>query len=75
MATHIDQVGTDLNGVFLDQDVNKDGAPDTKRDLDRIPDYDEPFVQGPPELRDLRVFRARAVRFHRVRTADIELHY
>ena len=40
----IDQQSTDLNGVFLDQDVNKDGVPDTNRDLDRIPDYEEPFL-------------------------------
>ena len=52
VATHIDQVGTDLNGVFLDQDVNKDGAPDTNRDLDRIPDYEEPFLMFDVEPND-----------------------
>ena len=40
----IDQVGTDLDGVFLNQDEDNDGAPDTNRNLNRIPDYEEPFL-------------------------------
>ena len=42
-AYNTTHVGTDVDGVFLDQDEDHDGIPDTNRDLDRIPDYDEPF--------------------------------
>ena len=34
----------DLDGVFLDQDADKDGFPDINRDGDRIPDFEEPFL-------------------------------
>ncbi len=39
-----DRVGTDLNGVFVNQDTDNDGAPDTNRNLNRLPDYEEPFL-------------------------------
>ena len=39
-----DNVGTDLDGVWLGQDADNDGAPDTNRNLNRIPDYQEPFL-------------------------------
>ena len=39
-----DRVGTDLDGVFVNQDVDNDGAPDTNRNLNRLPDYEEPFL-------------------------------
>ena len=39
-----DNVGTDLDGVWLGQDTDNDGAPDTNRNLNRIPDYQEPFL-------------------------------
>ena len=45
-------VGTDVDGVFLDQDEDHDGIPDTNRDLDRIPDYDEPFLMFDVEPND-----------------------
>jgi hypothetical protein len=33
----------DLNGVFLNQDVDNDGIPDTNRNFNDTPDWDEPF--------------------------------
>ena len=39
-----DRVGTDLDGVFVNQDIDNDGAPDTNRNLNRLPDYEEPFL-------------------------------
>ena len=39
-----DRVGTDLDGVFVNQDADNDGAPDTNRNLNRLPDYEEPFL-------------------------------
>ena len=45
-------VGTDVDGVFLDQDEDHDGIPDTNRDLDRIPDYEEPFLMFDVEPND-----------------------
>ena len=39
-----DNVGTDLDGVWLGQDADNDGAPDTNRNLNRLPDYQEPFL-------------------------------
>ena len=39
-----DRVGTDLNGVFVNQDTDNDGAPDTNRNFNRLPDYEEPFL-------------------------------
>ena len=44
VAVSPDQVGTDLDGVWLNQDEDNDGAPDTNRNLNRVPDYDEPFL-------------------------------
>ena len=35
--------GGDLNGVFLNQDVDNDGIPDTNRNYNGTPDWDEPF--------------------------------
>ena len=35
--------GGDLNGVFLSQDVDNDGIPDTNRNFNGTPDWDEPF--------------------------------
>ena len=35
--------GGDLNGVFLNQDVDNDGIPDTNRNFNGTPDWDEPF--------------------------------
>ena len=34
----------DLDGVHLAQDDDNDGFPDTNRDGDQIPDYEEPFL-------------------------------
>ena len=34
----------DLDGVHLSQDEDNDGFPDTNRDGDAIPDYEEPFL-------------------------------
>jgi hypothetical protein len=34
----------DLDGVHLAQDEDNDGFPDTNRDGDQIPDYEEPFL-------------------------------
>ncbi len=34
----------DLDGVFLNQDEDKDGFPEINRDGDSIPDYNEPFL-------------------------------
>ena len=45
-------VGTDVDGVFLDRDEDHDGIPDTNRDLDRIPDYEEPFLMFDIEPND-----------------------
>jgi hypothetical protein len=39
-----DRVSTDLDGVFVDQDSDNDGAPDTNRNFNRLPDYEEPFL-------------------------------
>ena len=39
-----DRVGTDLDGVWVNQDTDNDGAPDTNRNLNRLPDYEEPFL-------------------------------
>ncbi len=39
-----DRVGTDLNGVFVNQDTDNDGAPDTNRNFNRLPDFEEPFL-------------------------------
>ena len=39
-----DNVGTDLDGVWLGQDADNDGAPDTNRNLNQLPDYQEPFL-------------------------------
>ncbi len=36
--------GGDVDGVFLDQDENNDGIPDTNRNFNRIPDWNEPFL-------------------------------
>ncbi len=44
VAVSPDQVGTDLDGVWLNQDEDNDGAPDINRNLNRVPDYDEPFL-------------------------------
>ena len=40
----VDRVGTDLNGVWMGQDEDGDGTPDTNRNLNRTPDYEEPFL-------------------------------
>ena len=39
-----DSQGYDLDGVFLGQDEDNDGWPETNRDGDLIPDSDEPFL-------------------------------
>jgi hypothetical protein len=39
-----DGVGTDVDGVWVNQDTDNDGAPDTNRNLNRLPDYEEPFL-------------------------------
>ena len=39
-----DRIGTDLDGVWVNQDTDNDGAPDTNRNLNRLPDYEEPFL-------------------------------
>ena len=44
VAVSPDQVGTDLDGVWLNQDEDNDGAPDINRNLNRVPDYEEPFL-------------------------------
>ena len=36
--------GSDIDGVYLGQDVDRDGYPDTNRDGDPLPDYVEPFL-------------------------------
>ena len=33
-----------MDGVFLSQDGNNDGIPDTNRNFNRIPDWNEPFL-------------------------------
>ena len=40
----VDRVGTDFNGVWMGQDEDGDGTPDTNRNLNRTPDYEEPFL-------------------------------
>ena len=40
----VDRVGTDFNGVWMGQDEDGDGTPDTNRNLNRLPDYEEPFL-------------------------------
>ena len=40
----VDRVGTDLNGVWMGQDEDGDGTPDTNRNLNRTPDFEEPFL-------------------------------
>ncbi len=40
----VDRVGTDLNGVWMGQDEDGDGTPDTNRNLNRLPDHEEPFL-------------------------------
>ena len=44
VALSPDQVGTDLDGVWLNQDEDNDGAPDVNRNLNRVADFDEPFL-------------------------------
>ena len=39
-----DSQGYDLDGVFLGQDEDNDGWPETNRDGDLVPDSDEPFL-------------------------------
>ena len=39
-----DNRGDDIDGVWLGQDTDNDGFPETNRDGDRIPDYEEPFL-------------------------------
>ena len=39
-----DNRGDDIDGVFVGQDEDNDGFPETNRDGDRIPDYEEPFL-------------------------------
>jgi hypothetical protein len=34
----------DIDGVFLGQDENNDGTPEINRNLNLLPDYDEPFL-------------------------------
>ena len=34
----------DVDGVFPSRDVDHDGTPDTNRNLNAVPDYDEPFL-------------------------------
>ena len=34
----------DMDGIFLGQDEDRDGAPETNRNLNHIPDFDEPFL-------------------------------
>ncbi len=36
--------GGDADGVFLSQDGNNDGIPDTNRNFNSIPDWNEPFL-------------------------------
>ena len=36
--------GGDIDGVFPNQDENKDGIPDTNRNFNGIPDWNEPFL-------------------------------
>ena len=39
-----DSRGEDIDGVALAQDEDNDGFPETNRDGDGIPDYEEPFL-------------------------------
>ena len=39
-----DNRGDDIDGVWVGQDADNDGFPETNRDGDRIPDYEEPFL-------------------------------
>ena len=39
-----DAMGVDPDGVFLEQDDDNDGWPDTNRNLNRVADYEEPFL-------------------------------
>ena len=39
-----DNRGDDIDGVWVGQDEDNDGFPETNRDGDRIPDYEEPFL-------------------------------
>ena len=36
--------GGDIDGIFPNQDENKDGIPDTNRNFNGIPDWNEPFL-------------------------------
>jgi len=39
-----DRLDRDTDGVFPGQDEDKDGFPDTNRNFNQIPDYEEPFL-------------------------------
>ena len=39
-----DRYGHDTDGVFPGQDEDNDGFPDTNRNFNQIPDYEEPFL-------------------------------
>ena len=39
-----DEKSFDLDGVFIDQDDDNDGIPEINRNLNNVPDFDEPFL-------------------------------
>ena len=44
LALPIDDFGDDRNGVLIGLDEDQDGVPDTDRNFNQVPDYDEPFL-------------------------------
>ena len=42
----------DIDGVFLGQDENNDGTPEVNRNLNLLPDYEEPFLMYDVEPND-----------------------
>ena len=70
-----DNVNTDLDGIWLGQDADNDGPPDTNRNLNRIPDYQEPFNRPPLAAGRLQILGSEKVAFDLSRsggTARIE---
>lgn len=52
MGLHTGDPFSDPDGVFPGNDEDHDGIPDTNRDGDAIPDYDEPFLMYDVESND-----------------------
>ena len=47
-----DRLDRDSDGVFIGQDGDHDGIPDTNRNFNAIPDYEEPFLMWDVEPND-----------------------